>query len=96
MNQEAVLDALRVFKKEHAHEYALSNLGIFGSFARGEEKYESDVDIVFTTAEPNLFRTACLKEDLETLLHRPVDIVRFRPTMNPYLKARIERDAIYV
>lgn len=96
MDQQLILEKLRAFKKEHAAEYALSKLGIFGSYARGKQHPQSDIDIVFTTDEPNLFRTACLKEDLEQLLESPIDIIRLRPTMNPSLKARIERDAIYV
>ena len=89
-------ELLKAFKKQHAKEYRLRALGYFGSCARNEATVESDVDIVFQTDEPNLFRTAAMKQDLEDLLRRPVDLVRLREAMNPRLKARIERDAIYV
>ncbi len=48
------------------------------------------------TDHPDLFITAMLKQDLETLLNHPVDVIRLRETMNPRLKARIEREAAYV
>jgi ATP-dependent exoDNAse (exonuclease V) alpha subunit len=37
-----------------------------------------------------------LREELKKLLNTDVDIVRKRPTMNPFLKKRIEQDAVYV
>jgi predicted nucleotidyltransferase len=91
-----VLARLRAFKESRQAEYSLSSLGVFGSFARGQAQEESDVDIVFETSEPNLFRTSRLKQDLEELLARRVDVVRLRERMNPHLKARIEREVLYV
>ena len=90
-----MLASLKRFKEQHGKEYRLLSLGIFGSFARDEATENSDVDIVFETDEPNLFRAARLKEDIEALLSRHVDIVRLRERMNPRLKARIEREARY-
>jgi predicted nucleotidyltransferase len=37
-----------------------------------------------------------MKEQLETLLNAHVDIIRKRQNMNPFLKKRIEQDAVYV
>ncbi|WP_347404991.1 hypothetical protein [Nodosilinea sp. LEGE 06152] len=45
---------------------------------------------------PDLFAMVHLKKHLQTVLQVPVDILRYRSTMNPVLKQRIERDAIYV
>ena len=87
---------LRTFKEQHAEEYHLLALGYFGSYARNEATPTSDVDVVFQTDRPDLFITAMLRQDLETFLDHPVDIVRLRDSMNPRLKARIEREAIYV
>lgn len=71
-------------------------LGVFGSVARDEAGNESDVDIVFETDDPNLFRTAHLRQELEEWLGYPVDIVRLRPRMNLALRERILREARYV
>ena len=96
MNRHEVLSILSGFKREFAEEYRILEIGIFGSFARDEAKEDSDVDIVFQTDEPNLFRTARMKQALESLLLRHVDLLRWREGMNPRLKARIARDARYV
>nr|VFJ47122.1 MAG: hypothetical protein BECKFM1743A_GA0114220_100449 [Candidatus Kentron sp. FM]VFJ47640.1 MAG: hypothetical protein BECKFM1743C_GA0114222_100488 [Candidatus Kentron sp. FM]VFK07654.1 MAG: hypothetical protein BECKFM1743B_GA0114221_100478 [Candidatus Kentron sp. FM] len=87
---------LRAFLVQHGEAYCLNALGYFGSYARNEATPESDVDIVFETDAPNLFRTARMREELVNILGRPVDVVRLRNTMNPRMKARIEKDAVYV
>ena len=87
---------LRALKEQHAEEYQLMSLGYFGSYARNEADEESDVDVVFQTDSPDLFMTAMLRQDLETLLGRRVDVIRMRDSMNPRLKTRIEGEATYV
>jgi len=91
-----VLARLRAFKESRQAEYCLSSLGVFGSFARGHAQEESDVDVVFETSEPNLFRTSRMKQELEELLARRVDVVRLRERMNLRLKRRILREVRYV
>lgn len=93
---EEALARLGVFKKTRQAEFDLTSLGIFGSFARGQADDQSDVDVVFETRTPNLLRTSRMKRELEALLARKVDVVRFRDRMNPRLKERILREARYV
>jgi uncharacterized protein len=95
-SREDVLAILKTFKDLRADEYALRSLGVFGSFARGEATEQSDVDVVFETDVPNLFRTARMRQELETLLARHVDVIRLRPNMNPHMRERILREARYV
>ena len=95
-SREKVLALLKAFMERQRSEYNLISLGVFGSFARGEAQSDSDVDIVFDTDAPNLFMTAMMKQDLEELLGRPVDVLQLRGLTNPRLKARIEKEAVYV
>ena len=87
---------LAEFKERRGEEYRLRALGYFGSYARDTATPESDVDIVFDTDAPNLFMTVMLKQDLESLLGRPVDVLQLRGMTNARLKARIEQEAVYV
>ena len=96
MTRSEILDILKRYKKENAEKYGIKSLGIFGSFSRDEAKDKSDVDIVIETAVPDLFKLVHIKIELEELLHKTVDIVRNREKMNPYLKTRIKKDAVYV
>ncbi len=87
---------LKMFKAERAEEYHLKLLGYFGSYARNQAGDDSDVDIVFDTDAPNLFRAVVMKQELEQLLGRSVDMLQLRGLTNAGLKARIENEAIYV
>ena len=96
ITRESILAKLRDFKERHGEEFGLRSIGIFGSFARNEAREDSDVDVVFDTSAPNLLRTSRMRLDLEDILGRHVDVVRFREDMNPRLRERIRREAHYV
>ena len=96
MRRENALAALRRFKKERGKEFDIVALGLFGSVARDEAGERSDVDIVFRTDSPNLFRVSRMRQELAALMGCEVDVVRVRDRMNPRLRARIEREATYV
>ncbi|MGB7248726.1 MAG: nucleotidyltransferase family protein [Phormidesmis sp.] len=91
-----VLAVLRKMKPILQEKYGVTQLGIFGSVARDEATDRSDVDIVFDIEKPHLFTFVHIKDDLEAELNVPVDLIHYRARMNTYLKARIEREAMYV
>ncbi len=91
-----VLETLGRHKREFAARYGITSLGVFGSVARDEADEGSDVDIVYETDSPNLFRTVRMKQELEALLRRRVDVVRWRDRLSPRLRERIAREAVYV
>ena len=95
-SNKRVEQILKHHKEELVGDYNVSEIGIFGSYVRGEESEKSDVDIVIETDMPDMFKLVHIKNELEGLLHKSVDIIRNRDKMNPYLKKRIIRDAIYV
>jgi predicted nucleotidyltransferase len=83
-------------KAEFEQEFGVKRIGLFGSYARGEMREDSDVDIVVEIEKPDLFHLIGIKQAIEEALGNKVDIVRFRDTMNQALRSRIERDVIYV
>jgi predicted nucleotidyltransferase len=46
LTRETILDALRDLKPELVRKYKLRSIGLFGSYARGEQTSESDVDVL--------------------------------------------------
>jgi predicted nucleotidyltransferase len=96
LSREEVLEKLHEFKRTRGEEYRLTKLGVFGSVARGEASESSDIDVVFETTEPDLLLTSGMKQELETLFTRRVDVIRLREHMNPLLRERIIKDAHYV
>jgi hypothetical protein len=72
-------------------------LDLFGSASRGEfDPQRSDLDFVveFEALPSNELADAffALKDGLEVLFQRPVDLVVERAIRNPYFKASVERD----
>jgi predicted nucleotidyltransferase len=96
MTQQEILKTIAQFRRSREDEFGIIRIGIFGSAARDDVDDESDVDVVVEIAEPDLLTLVGIKQELEELLQRPVDVVRYRENMNRFLKQRIERDAVYV
>ena len=70
---------------------------IFGSFARGEERADSDVDIlvVLDNSTPVGLKFFGMYEDLKELLGRNVDLVVDR-SLAPFARKSVDRDKILV
>ncbi len=96
LSHERLRMLLERFKEQHGKQYHIRALGYFGSYARDTATAESDVDLVFDTDAPNLFMTVMMKQDLENLLGCHVDVLQLCGLTNPRLKARIEREVVYV
>lgn len=95
MRRDEILQVLARFKELKRDEFGIVRIGVFGSVARDEMVDTSDVDVVVEIARPDLLTLVGIKQELEELLHQPVDIVRYREQMNPLLKRRIEQEAHY-
>lgn len=95
LNRDEVLRELNNLKPELEKKYGVTRIGIFGSLARNEARDDSDIDVVVEMREPNLFYMVHIKELLEQDFNRRIDIIRYREKMNAYLKARIDREAVY-
>ena len=81
---------------------AVRRLDIFGSAVRDTfDAVRSDIDFVVEFANHNqpgiLDRYLALAEGLESLLHRPVDLVTAESIRNPYFREAVEatREAVY-
>ena len=96
MSRSEVIKILKEFKYKHSDKYGILVIGLFGSVARDEVAKESDVDVVIKMEKQYLFKMIGIKQDLEEILHVPVDIISYREKMNPFLKKRIDKEAIYV
>jgi uncharacterized protein len=96
MKRDDILAILRKFKQDNAEKYGILEIGIFGSMARDEAREDSDVDICIKTKTPNPFTLVHIKEDIEGMIHKHVDIVRIREKMNSFLKDRIDKEGRYV
>ena len=94
--RERILDILRVFKINNADRYGIESLALFGSFARNEQKDDSDIDVLVSLKAPSLYLYAGLKSDLESILSREVDVISAKSKLREEFKESISEDLIYV
>lgn len=66
---------LQELKPELLEKYKVKEIGLFGSYAQGEQSDTSDIDILVELQEPLGWAFFELKEFLESRLNRPVDLV---------------------
>lgn len=95
-DRRKTLDILIRYKDRFAEQYGITALGVFGSTARNEAHNDSDVDIVVKMRKPDLFYLVHIRDELQEAYQAQVDIVHYREKMNPFLKKRIDNEAVYV
>lgn len=83
-------------EKAALDELGVEKLGLFGSFARGNQDTESDIDFVvkFQKGEKTFRNYMELKKELEQLFSREVDLVT-EESIKPSLKDRITEEVEY-
>lgn len=79
-------------------ELSLLRLDLIGSAARSDFSDKSDIDILVTfDGDESLFkRYFALKERLEEIFGRSVDVIEERAISNPYFKKAVEKDRIRI
>ncbi|MEK6856355.1 MAG: nucleotidyltransferase family protein [Nanoarchaeota archaeon] len=81
---------IKILKK-----YGIIKAGIFGSYARGEQNKNSDVDILVELSKPLGFEFAGLQDKLSKILKKKVDLVTYNG-LSPYIKETILNDEIKI
>lgn len=84
------IDPERIFT--FCKKWQITELALFGSVLRDDFRPDSDVDILVTFDEDapwSLLDIVDMRDDLVTLLGRPVDLVEKNAISNPYRRERI-------
>jgi predicted nucleotidyltransferase len=83
-------------REELRLQYGVTEIGIFGSFAKGKQKDGSDLDILISFEKPIGFvRFLRLENRLAELSGTRVDLVT-KNALKPYIGQRILEEVIYV
>lgn|SRR5690554_5548143 len=97
LEPDEILNFLREHKLTLKERFFVTEIGLFGSFARNEQTEKSDIDflVVFEHNTPDLYSVEkLLKVYLENHLNREVDICA-KKWINPIFKPLILKEAIY-
>lgn len=95
---DEVKEILQKHKSEIAQKYKVKEIGIFGSFVRGEQKKRSDVDILVEFDEkdiPDLLEFIAMEEYIRKLLRKKVDLIR-KEAIRTEIKERILKEVVYI
>lgn len=92
------LDEIKKTLNEHKlyfeEKYNVKSIGIFGSYLRGEQSGQSDIDILIEFHKPvDLFEFIKLENYLSEILGVKVDLV-MKDTLKPRIKDRILKEAV--
>lgn len=93
-----ILNYLDSNKERIQKEYHLRRIGVFGSYARGEQTEKSDIDLIveFEEGTENLFDLKQqLKDEMQLIFKIPVDICREK-YIKSFFKNQIQQEAKYV
>ncbi len=96
MTDKEVLDILLKEKPYLQENFGLLSIGLFGSYGRGTQRPDSDVDILVEFTEPRFDFLAGLQIYLESRLGKSVEVIRKRKGLSERFLRRIEGSIHYV
>lgn len=97
-NLDILKDKIRKIKSEIQEEYKIEQLGLFGSYVRGEQTENSDIDLLITfkpEARFGLFTYCHLQNLLSDRLGKKVDLV-MKKGLKPHIGKHILSEVIYL
>lgn len=89
------ISILKENRQEIQSLFGVTGLTVFGSVARGENRNDSDIDIL-VDMPPKIFVMSELKEYLESMLKSSVDLIRRHSHLSPNFMYQISQDAITI
>lgn len=92
---EDIREDLNALKPYLRDEYGVDEIGIFGSYVRGEQHEESDLDVLVSFSEPiGLLDLVRLENDLSERLGLDVDLVT-EESLKPRIRSRVIDEVVY-
>ena len=95
LSHTEIIDFLKSEKTFLSNEFGVVNIGLFGSFAKGEQTADSDIDILVELKEPRFDWFAGLKIYLEQSFEKKIELVRKNNLLKSRFIRRVEKDIIY-
>jgi predicted nucleotidyltransferase len=95
VTQQEILDILRAEKPYLRDRFGLLSIGLFGSYAKGCQSPESDVDLLVEFAEPRFDCLVGVQLHLEKKIGKPVEVIRKRIGLSERFLKRVEENIHY-
>ncbi len=97
MRIQEIKSIIEMHASEIKKTFSVKEIGLFGSYVKGAERPESDVDIlvVFEKGHKDFFNYMRLKYYIEGLIGKRVDLV-IKEAVKPRLQEKIFKEVVYV
>jgi len=95
LSQRDILIVLKAEKPYLRNKYGVLNIGLFGSYAKGTQHADSDIDFLVELEAPCFDWIAGLQIYLEEKFGRRIELVRKGNKLNRRLMERIGGEVIY-
>lgn len=95
LTKEKILEKLKQNKSYFENELGVVRIGLFGSYATGLNKPDSDVDILVELDEPNWSKLCGVWDILEKELNNKIDLIRKGPHLREKFMKRVESEIVY-
>ena len=96
MNRQNIIESIKTEKPYLKKQFGVEEIALFGSYARNENKPDSDIDILVRFNKPSYSLLMGLYTYLEKKLNTKVDITRIGPHISDKFMKNISKDIIYV
>ena len=95
LTKEKILETLRHNKPFFEKELGVISIGLFGSYAKGKQLADSDVDILVELKEPDYKSLVSILIVLEQQLNSKIDLIRKGPHLMEKFMTTVEKEIIY-
>jgi hypothetical protein len=95
VNKQGTSEALRQEKPYLKEKFGVLSIGLFGSYAKGTERPESDIDVLVELKEPRFDSLAGLQIYLESKFGKRVEVIRQRKGLSARFLRRIRETIQY-
>jgi uncharacterized protein len=96
IDKQDVIKKLQRYKHASAHCQNVKTIGVFGSYAKGNSNYKSDIDVFVVFKKPRMFDLVNIQKDLRSLFGKNVDVVAVTKSTNEYLRNEIRQYGVVV
>ena len=96
MRLESIIEILKEHERELKEKYGVKSIGIFGSYVRGQQRKDSDLDVLVEFERSvDFFEFLELEEYLSCVLRVKVDLVP-KKSLRPEIAKNVLKEVAYV
>ena len=95
LSHKDIIDLLKSERSFLENKFGVINIGLFGSYAKGTQQADSDIDLLVEFKEPRFEYVAGLQIYLEKRFNKKIELVRKGISVNRRLAERIGNEVIY-